>query len=50
MLGALAAYFINADPLPPNDAFGVVVFYSEKMTFLEIFDMYLMCLVIFSQY
>jgi hypothetical protein len=35
MLGALAAYFISADPPPPNDVFGVVVFYSEKMTFLE---------------
>jgi hypothetical protein len=30
--------------------FGVVVVDSEKMTFLEMFDMYLIIFVIFSQY
>jgi hypothetical protein len=48
LLGALAAYFINSDPHP--DVFGFVFVYSEKMTFLAIFDMYFMILVIFSQY
>jgi hypothetical protein len=43
-------YFINADPPPPRDVFGVVFVDSEKMTFLEIFDMYLIIFVIFSQH
>ena len=50
MLGALAACFINADPPPPRDVFGVFCFDSDKMTFLDIFDMYLIVFAIFSQY
>ena len=50
MLGALAAYFINADSPPPRAFFGLFLFFSEKMTFLAIFDMYLIIWVIFSQY
>ena len=40
-------------PPPPQPLWGVVgvvFFYSEKMTFLEISDMYLIVFVIFSQY
>jgi hypothetical protein len=32
------------------DLYGVDFFQSEKMTFLNIFDMYLIALIIFSQY
>ena len=48
MLGALAAHFINADPLP---AMFLALFFvdSENSTFLELFDMYLIIFVIFSQ-
>ena len=36
-------------PAPPA-SFYVVFFDSEKMMFLELFDMYLVVFVIFSQY
>ena len=50
MLGALAAYFIDADPPPPRDVFGLVCFYSEKMMLLDLFDMHLIIFFIFSQH
>ena len=49
MLGALAAYFINADD-PPRNIFCFFGVDSEKIPFLDIFDMYLIISVIFNQY
>ena len=37
-------------PPPPRDVFGVVFVDSEKITFLDTFDMYFMILVIFIKY
>ena len=37
-------------PAPRRDIFGVVLFYSEKMAFLEIVDMHLSVFFICSQY
>ena len=48
MLGALAAYFINADPPLPR-CFWRCFVDSEKMTFLDFFEIYLIILVVFGQ-